>query len=85
MLGLDVELAQMKLQQGFVAGIVIPLWTALADCLPKLQPALEGAHAMKSHYEDRVLDLSLDVKPLTSPRVASPSNPLRQNSPTLGT
>ena len=74
MQGLESELACMKLQQGFVAGIVIPLWTALSDCLPKLKPCLERAVLMKAHYEDCVAQLSDKEKPLGSP-VASSNSP----------
>lgn len=66
MQGLDSELARMKLQQGFVAGIVIPLWSALADCLPRLHPCVERAEIMKDFYEEQVQILSVGV--LASPR-----------------
>lgn len=74
MQGLDSEVARMKLQQGFVAGIVIPLWTALSDCLPKLRPCLDRAVLMKTHYENRVSELT--EKPLSSPRGSTPVNPM---------
>lgn len=67
MQGLESELACMKLQQGFVAGIVIPLWTALSDCLPKLKPCLDRAMLMKAHYEECVTQLSDQEKPTGSP------------------
>jgi hypothetical protein len=73
MQGLDQELACMKLQQGFVAGIVIPLWTALTDCLPKLKPCLDRAVLMKQHYEGRVHELSPERPP--TPRGSGSTKP----------
>lgn len=73
MMGLESELAAMKLQQGFVAGIVVPLWSALADCLPKLRPCVDRAMVMKTHYEERVVELT--EKPCPLSRGVAPLSP----------
>ena len=44
MQGLDDELACNHLQQGFIGNIVLPLWSALAACFPKLDFAAAQAH-----------------------------------------
>ena len=54
MQGLDDELTRMQLQVGFVGGIVVPLWTALAACFPKLEFAANQAVSSKNYYADQV-------------------------------
>lgn len=57
MQGLDDELTRMQLQVGFVGGIVIPLWSALAACFPNLDYAVNQAISNKTHYADKVTDI----------------------------
>lgn len=55
---LGSELAVMHLQQGFVANIVLPLWTAMAACFPQVQHLRVRAEANLAHYKDRIIMLS---------------------------
>lgn len=58
MQGLDDELTRMQLQVGFVGGIVVPLWSALAECFPQLEFAANQALSAKAHYSDQVTAIS---------------------------
>ena len=61
MQGLDLELTRMQLQVGFVGGIVVPLWSALAGCFHDLEFAASQALNNKIHYADQVSSL-LEVR-----------------------
>ena len=52
MQNLDDELTRQKIQAGFVGGIVVPLWSAIAQCFPGLQYARNQAITMKTHYTE---------------------------------
>lgn len=52
MQNLDDELTRQKIQAGFVGGIVVPLWSAIAQCFPGLQYATNQAISMKTHYTE---------------------------------
>jgi dual 3',5'-cyclic-AMP and -GMP phosphodiesterase 11 len=58
MQGLDDELTRMQLQVGFVGGIVVPLWSALAECFPQLEFAANQAISAKAHYSDEMTAIS---------------------------
>jgi len=58
MQGLDKEITCMQLQFGFVANIVIPLWTALAQIIPETRVMVDQARAMKEFYNSRINALS---------------------------
>ena len=57
MQGLDNELTRMQLQVGFVGGIVVPLWSALAGCFQNLEFAANQAVNNKLYYSDQVNNL----------------------------
>jgi hypothetical protein len=57
MQGLDNELTRMQLQVGFVGGIVVPLWSALAGCFHNLESAANQAVNNKLYYTDQVTSL----------------------------
>lgn len=57
MQGLDSQLTRMQLQAGFVAGIVVPLWSALAGCFHGLDYAVAQAVSNKTYYTDLVSEL----------------------------
>ena len=52
--GLDDELRAMKLQQGFVSNIVLPLWKALAACFPKLSHLVMQGERNSEYYLERI-------------------------------
>ena len=58
MQGLDSELTRMQVQEGFVGGIVVPLWSALASCFQELVPAANQAVANRTFYATRVAALT---------------------------
>jgi 3'5'-cyclic nucleotide phosphodiesterase len=58
MQNLDDELTRHKIQAGFVGGIVIPLWSAIAQCFPGLQYATNQAISMKNYYNERAALIS---------------------------
>ena len=58
MQNLDDELTRQRIQAGFVGGIVIPLWSAIAKCFPSLQYATNQAISMRAHYSDRAAFIS---------------------------
>lgn len=43
----------MRLQFGFVDGVVLPLWSALAKCFPKLTPSIDRLMVNKKYYADK--------------------------------
>lgn len=55
---LNSELSVMQLQQGFLSTIVVPLWAALAACLPNVLHLKEKAEANLQHYQERIRQLS---------------------------
>ena len=57
MQGLDDELKRVQLQQGFIGGIVVPLWTAFASCFPGLDYAVVQAIENKNYYAERATAL----------------------------
>ena len=66
MQGLDNELTRMQLQVGFVGGIVVPLWSALAGCFQNLEFAASQAVNNKLYYSDQVTNLMANRSNLKS-------------------
>jgi dual 3',5'-cyclic-AMP and -GMP phosphodiesterase 11 len=56
--GLEDEVKRMRLQHGFVGNIVLPLWSALAECFPALSHTVEKGRSNYSYYSQRVAALS---------------------------
>ena len=56
----------MELQAGFVGGIVVPLWRALAQSLPALTFAADQADANHQHYTARAAELRFSQKSFMS-------------------
>ena len=56
----------MELQAGFVGGIVVPLWRALAQSLPALTFAADQADANHQHYTARAAELRRSQKSFMS-------------------
>ena len=56
----------MELQAGFVGGIVVPLWRALAQSLPALTFAADQADANHHYYTSRAAQLRLSQKSFMS-------------------
>jgi dual 3',5'-cyclic-AMP and -GMP phosphodiesterase 11 len=56
--GLEEEVKRMRLQHGFVGNIVLPLWTALAECFPSLSHTVAQGRSNYSYYTQRVAVLS---------------------------
>jgi 3'5'-cyclic nucleotide phosphodiesterase len=57
MQGLDDEIACNHLQQGFIGNIVLPLWSALAACFPKLDFAVSQAHENMQIFKAKAVGL----------------------------
>jgi len=53
MADLDDEHKLAILQSGFIANIVLPLWSAVAECFPKLQSRADQLHKNLQHYLDK--------------------------------
>ena len=54
MAGLDEEVKFALLQTGFVSNIILPLWTAVADCFPALKVRVAMLHTNNHVYQDIV-------------------------------
>lgn len=54
MAGLDEEVKFALLQTGFVSNIILPLWTAVADCFPALKVRVAMLHTNNHVYQEIV-------------------------------
>ena len=77
MQGLDKELTRMQLQVGFVGGIVVPLWSALAGCFHNLEFAANQAVSNKTYYSDQATNI------ISNRSTATPRNSLLSVFPSL--
>jgi GAF domain-containing protein len=83
MVGLKAdELKCMQLQHGFISGIVLPLWSSLAECFPNLSPSIDRLLANKQYFGDRIDQLK-DRSNASSPAHTNPglsTSPLQMHS-----
>ena len=57
MTGLESPAKRYKSQVGFIAGLVLPLWGAIAAFFPSLQAAVNRCIENETHYQDRFNEL----------------------------